>query len=44
MGARVEELQKERTPHLDWAGLLHRPFVLDVLTCVRCGGRRRLLE
>ena len=39
MGATVEEPQKERTPRLDWAGLLRRAFALDVFSCVRWGGR-----
>jgi UDP-N-acetylmuramate--L-alanine ligase len=29
-------------PRLDWAGLLRRTFLLDVLACP-CGGRRRVL-
>ena len=32
-----------RGPRLDWAGLLRRTFALDVLTCVRCGAKRRVL-
>jgi len=28
--ATVEEPKKERTPRLDWAGLLRRAFALDV--------------
>jgi hypothetical protein len=43
VGARVEEPQKERTPGMDWEGLLRRAFALDVFSCVRCGGRRRVL-
>jgi hypothetical protein len=27
------ETKKERTPRLDWAGLLHCTFALDVLAC-----------
>ena len=41
--ATVEEPRKERTPRLDWAGLLKRTFALDVFACLRCGGRRRVL-
>jgi hypothetical protein len=41
--ATVEEPRKERTPRLDWAGLLRRTFALDVVACLRCGGRRRCL-
>jgi hypothetical protein len=41
-GAR-QERRKERTPPVDWAGLLRRTFAVDVFTCVRCGGRRRVL-
>jgi hypothetical protein len=41
--ATVEEPSKERTPRLDWAGLLKRTFALDVFACLRCGGRRRVL-
>ena len=41
--ATVEEPRKERTPRLDWAGLLRRSFALDVFACGRCGGRRRVL-
>ena len=37
------EEKKERTPRLDWAGLLRRTFAVDVLACVRCGGRRQVL-
>ncbi len=37
--ATVEEPRKERTPRLDWAGLLRRRFALDVFACLRCGGR-----
>jgi hypothetical protein len=37
--ATVEEPRKERTPRLDWAGLLRRTFALEVLACLRCGGR-----
>ncbi|WP_245769058.1 transposase [Stigmatella aurantiaca] len=39
--ATVEEPRKERTPRLDWAGLLKRTFALDVFACLRCGGRLR---
>ncbi|EPX64583.1 hypothetical protein D187_000005 [Cystobacter fuscus DSM 2262] len=28
---------------MDWAGLLRRTFAVEVLACVRCGGRRRVL-
>jgi hypothetical protein len=38
-----EDLKKERTPRVDWAELLSRTFDFDVFTCVRCGGRRRVL-
>jgi Putative transposase len=41
--ATMEEPKKERTPRLDWAGLLRRAFALDVFACLRCGGRRRVL-
>ncbi len=37
--ATVEEPRKERTPRLDWAGLLRTMFALDVFACLRCGGR-----
>ncbi len=37
------EAKKERTPRLDWAGLLRRTFALDVFACVRCGGKRGVL-
>jgi hypothetical protein len=37
------EPKKERTPRLDWAGLLRRSFALDVFACGRCGGRLRVL-
>ncbi|WNG44525.1 ATP-dependent helicase HrpA [Archangium minus] len=37
------EPKKERTPRLDWAGLLRRTFALDVFACSRCGGRRQVL-
>lgn len=29
---------------LDWATLLRRTYAVDVLTCVKCGGRLRLLS
>jgi hypothetical protein len=41
-GAR-QERRKERTPPVDWAGRLRRTFAVDVFTCIRCGGRRRVL-
>jgi hypothetical protein len=35
----------EQVPHrLPWADLLRRVFLVDVLCCTRCGGRRRVLE
>ena len=43
LAATVEEPRKERTPRLDWAGLLRRTFALDVFAYLRCGGRRRVL-
>ncbi|PTL80098.1 hypothetical protein DAT35_29165 [Vitiosangium sp. GDMCC 1.1324] len=43
LAATVEEPRKQRTPRVEWAGLLRRTFALDVFACVRCGGRRRLL-
>ena len=41
MAVTVEEPKKERTPRLDWAGLLGRTFALDVFACASCGGRRQ---
>jgi len=38
-----KELMTERTSRVDWAELLRRTFDFDVLACVRCGGRRRVL-
>jgi hypothetical protein len=38
-----KERMKERTPRVDWAGLLKRTFDFDVFACARCGGRRRVL-
>ena len=32
------------TPRLDWASLLRRSFDVDVLRCVKCGGRLRVLS
>ena len=32
-----------RPRRLAWAELLKRTFAIDVLRCVRCGGRRELL-
>ncbi len=32
-----------KRPRLDWAGLLRRSFAIDVFTCTRCGGMRRVL-
>jgi hypothetical protein len=43
VAATVEESRKERTPRLDQAGLLRGAFALEVFTCLRCGGRRRVL-
>ena len=43
LAAAIEEPKKERTPRVDWAGLLRRTFALDVFACVRCGGRRQVL-
>ncbi|PTL75539.1 ATP-dependent helicase HrpA [Vitiosangium sp. GDMCC 1.1324] len=33
----------QRAPRLHWAGLLRRVFKLDVFSCARGGGRRRVL-
>ena len=41
--AASKERMKERTPRVDWAGLLKRTFDFDVFACGRCGGRRRVL-
>jgi hypothetical protein len=41
--AASKERMKERTPRVDWAGLLKRTFHFDVFACIRCGGRRRVL-
>ncbi len=41
--AASKEPKKKRTPRVDWAQLLRRTFSFDVFTCVRCGGRRRVL-
>jgi hypothetical protein len=41
--ATMQEPTQERTPQLDWAGLLRRSFALDVFACVRCRGRLRVL-
>ena len=38
-----KEGMKERTPGVDGAELLKRTLDFDVLACVRCGGRRRVL-
>ncbi|WP_227027145.1 transposase [Corallococcus soli] len=43
LAATGQEPTQERTPRLDWAGLLRRSFALDVFACGRCGGRRRVL-
>jgi len=40
-GARAASVIRPR--RLDWARLLWRSFTTDVLTCVTCGGRRRVL-
>jgi hypothetical protein len=34
-----KERMKQRTPRVDWAGLLKRTFDFDVFACARCGGR-----
>jgi hypothetical protein len=31
------------TPRVDWAALLRRSFQADVMACVKCGGRLRVL-
>ena len=31
------------SPYVDWPSLLQRTFEIDVLACVRCGGRLRVL-
>jgi len=36
------EAKKERTPRVDWAGLLRRTFALDGFACVTWGGRRQV--
>ncbi|NOK06673.1 hypothetical protein HNV27_34955 [Myxococcus xanthus] len=41
--AATVESTLERTPRLDWVGLLRRTFTLDDFACSRCGGRRRVL-
>jgi hypothetical protein len=33
-----QDLKKERTPRLDWAGLLRRTFALDVFAYARSPG------
>ena len=38
-----QETSKERRARVDWAGLRRRTFAVEVLACVRCGGRRRVL-
>ena len=38
-----QEPRKERTPRVDWAGLLRRTFAVDVLASAGCGGRGRVL-
>jgi hypothetical protein len=43
LAATVEEPRKQRTPRVDWAGLLRRTFALDVFACPGCGARRRVL-
>ena len=35
--------RRERVPRLDCAGLLKGTFKLDVFSCSRCGGQRRVL-
>ncbi|SDF10625.1 hypothetical protein SAMN04488504_12047 [Myxococcus virescens] len=37
------ESTRERTPRLDWVGLLRRTFALDAFDCSWCGGRSRVL-
>jgi hypothetical protein len=34
---------KSRPRAWSWAALMHRAFGIDVLTCVHCGGRLRLI-
>ena len=38
-----EASAEPRARRLDWASLLKRVFGHDVLTCDRCGGRRRVI-
>ncbi|RKH15356.1 ATP-dependent helicase HrpA [Corallococcus sp. CA053C] len=35
--------RRERAPRLDWAGLLRRTFAVEVFSCPRCAGQRRVL-
>ncbi|PTL74946.1 ATP-dependent helicase HrpA [Vitiosangium sp. GDMCC 1.1324] len=35
--------KRQRARRLDWAGLLRKRFALDVFSCPRCAGRRRVL-
>ncbi len=39
-----KEPMKARTSGVDWAAVLRRTFDFEVFACVRCGGRRRVLE
>ena len=34
---------KSTPPARTWAALMHRPFGIDVLVCLECGGRLRLM-
>jgi len=34
---------KKARSQLDWAELLRRTFAIEILRCVRCGGKRRVL-
>ena len=35
--------RRQRAPRRDWAGLLRRTFAIDVFSCPRCAGQRRVL-
>jgi hypothetical protein len=43
LSAATAHQKRQRAPGLDWAGLLKRTFKVDVFSCPKCGGRRRVL-
>jgi hypothetical protein len=43
LSAATSRQKRQRAPRLDGAGLLQRTFKVDVFSCPKCAGRRRVL-